>query len=103
MGVVHAAICHNYLFNCIQTCICNHLDDVGIFPSPDRCPRLPTGGWPLDKQINLRNPARHSCTLTELADCAPLNAVSVLANGDVVQVGKFVESVFPEGGGNFVD
>ncbi len=46
---------------------------------------------------------RHFRTLTELADCAPLNAVSVLENGDVLQVGKFVESVFPEGGGSFVD
>jgi hypothetical protein len=39
----------------------------------------------------------HFRALTELADCAPLNAVSVLVNGDVLQVGKFVESVFPEG------
>lgn len=46
---------------------------------------------------------RHFHTLTELADCAPLNAVSVLAKGDVLQVGRFVESVFPEGGGCFVD
>jgi hypothetical protein len=76
---------------------------MGIPPGPDRCPRNPAGGWPLGKQINVRIRTRHVCILTELADCAPLNAVSVLANGDVLQVGKFVESVFPEGGGNLVD
>lgn len=53
--------------------------------------------------MRLRTPTRHCCTLTELADCAPLNAVSVLVNGDVLQVGKFVESVFPEAGGCLVD
>lgn len=53
--------------------------------------------------MRLRTPTRHCCILTELADCAPLNAVSVLANGDVPQVGRFVESVFPEDGACFVD
>lgn len=56
------------------------------------------------RQTNkFENPDEAFHTLTELADCAPLNAVSVLAKGDVLQVGRFVESVFPEGGGCFVD